>query len=167
MTEYVSPFTFDFETSIIEVDDGTTDVDCSTLYSAIKTAQSGEVGIIYEGIGSGSGLKELGPGVQVGLTVELLGTWQLRFTAGNYVARVAGGNLTGGPEGDPIAYSEGVQTLLIQSAASTVVATGSGVTAQDKIDIASSVRSALNPDLNVVNDGIKKASLLIPHTQSV
>jgi len=55
-----------------------------------------------------------------------LGSWQLRFPSGNYVARVAGGNLVGGPSGDPIAYTAGVQTLLIQSAASTVVTTGGG-----------------------------------------
>jgi hypothetical protein len=75
----------------------------------------------------GSGLDELGPGVQVGLSVSLLGDWQLRFAAGAYIARVAGGNLIGGPSGDPIAYSEGVQILLIQSAASTVVSLGGSV----------------------------------------
>jgi hypothetical protein len=56
-----------------------------------------------------------------------LGSWQLRFPAGNYIARVAGGNLIGGPSGDPIAYTAGVQTLLIQSAASTVVTEGGSV----------------------------------------
>lgn len=124
MSVYVAPFTFRFETSVIEVDAGTADVDCLSLYAAIKVAQASEEGIIYERIGVGSGLSELGPGVQVGLTVELLGSWQLRFANGNYIARVAGGNLVGGPSGDPIAYSPGVQTLLIQSAASTVVTAG-------------------------------------------
>jgi hypothetical protein len=79
-------------------------------------------GIIYERVGKGSGLNSLGPGVQVGITVELLGSWQIRFPAlGDYSARIAGGNLIGGPGGDPIAYTPGVQVLLIQSAASTVV----------------------------------------------
>ena len=126
MSYYSAPFTFNFTTSIIDVDVGVTDVDCSTFYSAIKLAQASEEGIIYDRIGKGSGLDTLGPGVQVGLTVELLGAWQLRFPAGNYIARVAGGNLIGGPGGDPIAYTAGVQTLLIQSAASTVVQGGSG-----------------------------------------
>lgn len=121
MSIYLAPFTFRFDSSFIDVDAGTADVDCASLYAAIKVAQASEEGIIYERIGVGSGLSELGPGVQVGLTVELLGSWQLRFANGNYIARVAGGNLVGGPQGDPIAYSAGVQTLLIQSAASTVV----------------------------------------------
>lgn len=130
MPFYVAPFTFQFDTSRIEVDAGVTDVDCGNLYDAIKLAQASEAGILYEKISTGSGLEQLGPGVQTGLTVQLLGAWQLEFSAGNYVARVAGGNLIGGPGGDPIAYSAGVQTLLIQSAASTVVtASGSVPTA--------------------------------------
>jgi hypothetical protein len=127
MTFYIAPFTFDFAVSKIDVDAGVTDVDCATLYAAVKAAQASEEGIIYDRIGKGSGLSALGPGVQVGLTVELLGTWQLRFPAGNYVARIAGGNFIGGPGGDPIAYTAGVQTLLIQSAASTVVTAGGSV----------------------------------------
>lgn len=124
MSYYVAPFTFQFGTTLIEVDSGVTDVDCSALYDAIKLAQASEEGIIYDRIGSGTGLNTLGPGVQTGLTVELLGNWQLKFPTGNYIARVAGGNLIGGPSDDPIAYSAGVQALLIQSANSTVVTTG-------------------------------------------
>ena len=123
-------YTFNFSSSIIDVAEGVSDVDCADLYLACKLSQASEEGVIYERIAAGSGLVSLGPGVEVGLTVELLGAWQLRFAPGNYVARVAGGNLVGGPGGDPIAYSAGVQTLLIQSAASTVVTAdgGAGIT---------------------------------------
>jgi hypothetical protein len=124
---YSAPFTFDFAAARIDVDAGTYDVDVGDLYTAIKLAQASAEGIINDRISSGSGLVALGPGVQVGLTVELLGSWQLRFPAGNYIARVAGGNLVGGPGGDPIAYTAGVQALLIQSAASTVVTAGGSV----------------------------------------
>jgi hypothetical protein len=127
MSYYVSPFTFDFTTSKIHIDVGVTDVDCIVLYGAIKTAQASEEGIIYAQIGRASGLNVLGPGVQVGITVQLLGSWQLQFPSGNYIARVAGGNLIGGPSDDPIAYTAGVQTLLIQSAASTVVIQGGSI----------------------------------------
>lgn len=127
MPYYAAPFTFNFAASMIDVDAGIADVDCAALYSAIKLAQASEEGIIYDRVGKGSGLSALGPGVQVGLTVEILGVWQLRFPAGNYIARIAGGNFIGGPGGDPIAYTAGVQTLLIQSAASTVVTAGGSV----------------------------------------
>jgi len=126
MPYYSAPFTFNFQTTLVEVDAGVVDVDCNVLYDAIKLAQWSEEGIIYDRIGQGSGLNDLGPGVQVGITVELLGAWQLKFPAGNYVARIAGGNLVGGPGDDPIAYSAGVQALLIQSANATVVTTGGG-----------------------------------------
>jgi len=145
MPYYVAPFTFQFGTTLIEVDSGVTDVDCSALYDAIKLAQASEEGIIYDRIGSGTGLNTLGPGVQTGLTVELLGNWQLKFPTGNYIARVAGGNLIGGPSDDPIAYSAGVQALLIQSANSTVVATGGSALTSQEHDLL--VKAAKNATL--------------------
>ena len=145
MAYYAAPFTFNFSTSNIAVDSGVTDVDCIDLYTAVKLAQASQEGIIYDRIGSGSGLNELGPGVQVGITVELLGAWQLQFPTGSYIARVAGGNLIGGPSGDPIAYSAGVQTLLIQSAASTVVTTGGSALTTTEHDLL--VKSAKNATL--------------------
>lgn len=154
MAYYIAPFTFDFVTSRIDVDAGVDDVDCLTLYNAIKAAQASEEGIIYERIGQGSGLSTLGPGVQVGLTVEILGPWQLRFPAGNYIARIAGGNFIGGPSGDPIAYTAGVQTLLIQSAASTVVTAGGSVptAAQNAAAVLAAAQAApIHADIRKVN----------------
>lgn len=121
MPYYKEPFTFNFDDQQIAIDSGVEAVDCAALYDGIKEAQASEEGIIYNRIGSGSGLDSLGAGVQTGLTVALLGSWQLLFPTGNYIATIAGGNLVGGPNGDPVAYSAGVQTLLIQSANSTVV----------------------------------------------
>jgi hypothetical protein len=127
MSFYQAPFTIDFVEDCIEIDAGVTDIEVIPLWTTIKAAQSSEEGIIHERIAIGSGLNTLAAGVQTGLTVELLGDWQICFPAGNYVARVGGGNLIGGPGGDPIAYSAGVQTLLIQSAASTVVTAGGSI----------------------------------------
>lgn len=155
MAYYAAPFTFDFATSRIDVDVGVTDVDCAALYTAIKAAQASEEGIIYDRIGRGSGLDTLGPGVQVGLTVEVLGAWQLRFPAGNYTARIAGGNFIGGPGGDPIAYTAGVQTLLIQSAASTVVTAGGSVptAAQNAAAVLAAAQAApIHADIRKVNN---------------
>jgi len=163
MAFYFAPFTFNFQTAYIDVDAGVTDVDVIALYDAIKLAQASEEGIIYETAGKASGLNQLGPGVQVGITVELLGSWQLRFPAGDYTARVAGGNLIGGFGGDPIAYSAGVQTLLIQSAAATVV-TSDGSSVAPTV---SQIVAGLKPSLTVINDGVKKSSLLVPHTTNI
>ncbi len=121
MSYYIAPFTFDYAAERIQVDAAVADVDVIELYAAIRDAQATEEGILHGPIASGSGLVALGGGVQVGITVQLLGGWNLRFAEGAYIARVTSGNLVGGPGGDPIAYSAGVQVLLLQSAASTVV----------------------------------------------
>lgn len=128
MASYIAPFTFDFQAQRVRVDGGTTFVDVGLLYEAAEVAQASDEGILYGRIAIGSGLSDLGGGVRVGLTVELLESWQLEFQAGAYTVKIGGGNLIGGPAGDPVAYSAGVQTLLIQSAASTVaeVTTGGG-----------------------------------------
>jgi hypothetical protein len=118
-------YTFDHVTSLINVSASQTTVDCQALYSAIAAHQASEVGIVYDKIAIASGLNQLGENVQTGVTVELLGSWQIKFAAGNYVASVIAGNLIGGLDGDPIAYSAGVQVLLIQSASSTVVTSSS------------------------------------------
>jgi hypothetical protein len=123
---------FDFLNSLIEIADGQTDVDVQDLIDAIREAEATETGIAYGRIASASGKESLGGAVAVGITVELEDPWQLHFEAGSYIAKVSGGNLVGGPAGDPIAYSAGVQVLLIQSAASTVVETGgTGLTAEE------------------------------------
>lgn len=135
MSYYAEPFTFDFTLHQINVDDGVSNVDLTDLYDAIKLARASEEGILYDEIAFGSGLVPLGDGVFVGLTVGLVGTWQLHFFEGAYIAKVAGGNLVGGPSGDPIAYSAGVQTVLQQSAASTVVSlSGSVPSAEETAD---------------------------------
>jgi hypothetical protein len=160
MSYYSAPFTFDFGQSMIDVNNGVVDVDCAELYRALRLAQASEEGIIHEPIGKGSGLNVLGPGVQVGLTVALLGAWQLRFPAGDYVVRIAGGNLISEGTGDPIAYTPGVQAVLIQSAASTVVTADGGSLAPTVPQIVAGLR----PGLETINDGVKKASTLVPHT---
>lgn len=121
MPYVAAPFTFEFDTSRIRVDIGSPDVSVIDLYRSIQVARASEEGILYDAIGVGSGLVQLGAGTRVGLTVALLGSWQVKFAEGAYIARVTDGNLVGGPGDDPIAYSAGVQVLLIQSAASTVV----------------------------------------------
>ena len=156
MSYYVAPFTFDFQSTCIFVDGGSTDIEVIPLWTAIKEAQASEEGIIYDPIGIGSGLNALAAGVQTGLTVELMGNWQVCFPSGNYIARVGGGNLIGGPGDDPIAYSAGVQTLLLQSAASTVVTAGGSIPTSAQID-------TIIANQSIINVGVKKASLLIPH----
>jgi len=125
-------YLFDFGTKLIHILSPQTEVDIQDLLDEIRTQEATEKGITYGKIADASGKEVLGGSVSVGVTLELLG-WQIKFWEGNYIAKVAGGNLVGGVSGDPVAYSAGVQTLLIQSAASTVVqvSTGSGLSSEE------------------------------------
>jgi len=133
-------YSFDFTNKLIEVLNPQTDVDVQDLYDACRQAEDSEVGIQYGQIVSASGKESLGSGVSIGLTIELL-EWQLHFWDGSYMAKIAGGNLVGGVGGDPVAYTAGVQVLLIQSAASTVVqiSAGSGLSTEEHDQLMSAV----------------------------
>lgn len=122
-------FTFDFINSQIQISKAESDVDIQDLINQIRSAEETVEGIFYDKIANAEGKTELGTGVQVGITLELLGLWQLKFEddfGAGYIASVTGGNLTGGLNGDSIAYSAGVQALVVQSAAATIVTTGGG-----------------------------------------
>jgi hypothetical protein len=127
-------YVFDFQNTLIEITSPQTDVDIQELIDEIRTVESSAQGIAYPRIANAAGKESLGAGVEVGITVELLNGWQLHFWAGSYTATIAGGNLVGGPAGDPIAYTAGVQVVLIQSAASTIVSTGGSALTQEEHD---------------------------------
>lgn len=114
-----------FQDELIYVTSPQTDVLVQDLIDIIRDREDDEEGILYPKIADASGKEDLGEGVRVGITLNLLDDWQVKFWDGNYIAKVSGGNLVGGPAGDPVAYSPGVQVLLIQSAASTIIDLGS------------------------------------------
>jgi hypothetical protein len=129
----------DWDNKQILVTSPQTDVLAQDLIDFIRAAEDDEEGIVVPQIASASGKESLGGSVATGITLELLDDWQLKFWAGSYTATISGGNLIGGIAGDPVAYTAGVQVVIIQSAASTIVVTGSGVTEQDMEDIAAEV----------------------------
>jgi len=158
MSFYSAPFTFDFIAARIEIDAGVTALDCGALYEAIKQAQASEAGVIHPRIAAGSGRNALGPGVWTALTLELLAPWQVRFPPGAYSVTISGGNLIGGPNGDPLADCPGVTIVLIQSTAATLVAGGSG--AGSASDIANAVwRAPLDtqPGVETAGAALKRA----------
>jgi hypothetical protein len=127
-------YDYDFSNKIIDIPFSITEVLLLDLLGDIRSAEETAQGIGYGQIASASGGESLGGSVSVGVTVNLLDDWQIRFASGNYIAKVSGGNLVGGLGGDPIAYSSGVQVLLVQSAASTIVttSTGSGLSSEER-----------------------------------
>jgi len=121
---------FDYTSSLIHITSPQTTLSCQELLDAIRGHEASEEGIVHDTIATASGKEALDSSVSVGITVNLISPWQIMFwepddpMLDNYIAKVAGGNLVGGISGDPVAYSAGVQVLLVQSAASTVVTTG-------------------------------------------
>lgn len=115
-----------------------------SLINAIRTEEASERGIVYDQIATAAGKDDLGGSVSVGITVSLLSTWKLDFASGSYQATVTGGNLSDAL--NRINNTGSPQVLVNSSAAGTLVAVGSGVTAQDKTDIANAVRSLAESD---------------------
>ena len=124
---------FDHSNHLINITSPQDTLSCQDLLDAIRTEEATATGIRYDPIATASGKEDLGSGVTVGMTVSLVSPWQVKFWSGNYIAKVVGGNQVGGVAGDPIAYSAGVQVLLVQSAASTIVttSTGSGLSTEE------------------------------------
>lgn len=113
--------TFDQTNKLINITSPQDTLTCQDLINAIREEEASATGIQYPKIANASGKESLGAGVEVGMTVNLIDPWQVKFWEGNYIAKITGGNLVGGLGGDPVAYSAGVQVLLVQSAASTIV----------------------------------------------
>lgn len=124
------------------------------LLSDIRLAEATEQGITYGQIASASGKESLGGEVAVGVTVQLLDDWQVVFPAGNYIATISGGNLVGGLLGNPVAYVAGVQILNIQSAASTVVSTSTGVSTSDRALLETAAAKATAAEKMLKNDAV-------------
>jgi hypothetical protein len=145
-------------TKQIEVSSPQVVITAQDLINDIRDFEYSWDGMAYERIADASGKEDLGNGVSVGITVSLLSPWQILWYVGNYIATISGGNLVGGLGGDPVAYTAGVQVVIIQSAASTVVATGSGVLPSDVEDIKDAVWDAQTSDHQIVGSTGKALS---------
>lgn len=154
-------YSFDFINNIINVTSPQVEVTCQELINEIRNIEDEQINIGYPSIASATGKQSLGGGVTVGITIELLNNWQVKFWNGNYIAKVTGGNLVGGLGGDPIAYSAGVQVLLIQSAASTIVTTGSGpLTSEQNSQLMATALETTAQDVKTSTDTINWSDIV-------
>lgn len=130
--------TFDRINKIIEVEAPATEIEVQDLANAIQQWQSLQENIDVPQVATASGKTELSTGVVVGITLELLDNWQLKFedrVGPAWVQCVVKeGNLVGGILENPIATSTFVQVKLIQSAAATIVTTGGSALTTEEHD---------------------------------
>ena len=141
---------FDFQNTIIDIGSPQTELDVQDLVNEIRTVEATVEGIAYPQIINASGKEILadpaGGTVRVSITADIQGNWQLKFWVGDYTAIIYGGNLVGGLGDDPVAYSAGVQVLLIQSAYATLISTGvSGLTAGESTQLFTLDTSGIAP----------------------
>jgi hypothetical protein len=122
---------FNFYEQIIDVLEPQTEVVIQDLLNQIRDQEYSVLGVAFDKIADATGKDDLGGGVVTGITLTLMPNWQLRFWEGEYVASITGGNLVGGKDGNPLAFTAGVQVRLVQSAASTLVTGGSALTSEE------------------------------------
>lgn len=128
---------YDGDGYAIEVDFTNNEINCSNdidtllvqdLNNVIREAEASPIGMCFDTICNTSGKEDLDVdnGVQVGITLELLGNWLVysEKTSGRF--RVTGGNLLRSDGEDPFKENTLVSYVNIQSAASTIVSVSSG-----------------------------------------
>lgn len=116
---------FDFYNSIITVPDPDTTLDMQYLIDQIRDEEDELVpSFSYPKIADASGKNSLGGGIYTAITVTLLDNWRVMFEArggpNTVQCTISGGNLVGGPGGNPVAPSAYTQVLNLSSAAGTI-----------------------------------------------
>lgn len=119
------PLSFDFYNSIITVPSSDTSLDMQYLIDQIRdTEDELTPGEAYPKIADASGKESLGGGIFTAITVRLLDNWRVMFEArpspDTIQCTISGGNLVGGPGGNPIAPSAFTQVVNLSSAAGTI-----------------------------------------------
>lgn len=115
---------FDRVNKIIEVEAPGTEVTIQKLIDAIRAWEDEQENMDVSQMAKASGKESLGGGIAVGITLELLNDWRVKFEdrpGPDYVqCTVHQGNLVGGIAGNPVKESAYTQVKVILSAAGTV-----------------------------------------------
>ena len=151
-------FTFNFDTQVIDVESSVSSLDVYDLWVAIRTAAGSDVGITYPVIARASGLDELdsAQGISTFITVTLFDNWEVNSLKVGGKFTLTGGNLLRLDGEDPFLDNPAITYFAFFSQAGTLttVTTGSGVTEQDKQDIAGLINPNID-DVQASTDAIK------------
>lgn len=129
---------FDFADQRIDIDATIDNMLVENLWTAIKEAQAETEGISYDQIATGSGLNELGTGVNTFLTVTLLSNWEVNTLKTSGKFEVSGGNLIRDDGADPFRDNPSITYIafLSQAGIATQIETGvSGLTAEESAQL--------------------------------
>lgn len=149
------PLAIDYFNNIVAVTEPTISVDAQVLHDFIEDEMASPVGLVSDGANAsflGDILKPEGkiedennPGIFSQIILVFNPEWQVQFWQGSGYTRIFGGKIVGGLNGQPMKASgaAGDITVLESPVDGLTIATGSGVTDQDKIDISNKVRDTL------------------------
>jgi len=100
-------------------------------------------------------------------TIEILPPYSVEFEDGQYTVVLQGSNNNIFDVANGILVRNQVQVLSTNSSGLIVTSGSGGGSYPTTTQIAERVRTELEPDLTVINNGVKNASLLIPHTTNI
>ena len=124
-------------TKIVHITSPTDTVTIQELVNTIRDWEDELENMSYAKVVDAVGKADLGSSVYTAITMTLSSTWQIQFWSGVTLGTVKDGNLVGGVSGEPIKATGGSDTIVvINQVGGTIAVSGSGVTPQDKIDIA-------------------------------
>jgi hypothetical protein len=137
------PLEIDWENELILITSPTVDVDMQELHDFIEDNMASARGSTHEDILNPEGKIEdpNNPGVYSQIIVVLNSPWQVQFWGGSGYTRIYGGKLVGGLNDEPMKATgtAGDITVLESPVDGLTVVSGSGITQQDKLDIAAEV----------------------------
>jgi len=129
-------------------------------------AFGGPVGTLQDAVIDAEGKVEVGGGFDAGIIMTLHSNWYVEFWDGAVLGTVKDGNVSGGKDSRPVRCAVGSSDTALQLGlvGGTIVATGSGVTEQDKDDIADKVLQEAIGDHDSVSGSLAE---YLSHMQKV
>lgn len=127
----MATFSYNFDTRIVTVDSPDTEITIQELLNDIRNTEDNLANLDDDIIAVASGKQDLGGGVSVGITLELINDWKLAFEAragpSYELMRVNGGNLIGrdltGNIVFPISPTAFTSVVIAQSSSATIIST--------------------------------------------
>ncbi len=137
------PLVIDWFNSLIKITSPTTNVDGQVLHDFIEDQMATPVGVLTSDILNPEGKIEdpSNPGVFSQIIIILNSPWQIQFWGGSGYTRIFGAKVVGGLA-DEVLKATGTAgdiTVLESPVDGLTVVSGSGITEQDKLDIADRV----------------------------
>ena len=155
--------TFDGSNKIIFVNEGVTEINIQQdVYSAWKEWSQYENNVQFDPAVRATGGDPLGNGQFAGDIYFLTNDWKLRI---DVTKTTVDGTLFS--DDFPTAYYDFSGTAIFPITVSNLVRVVETQASLDNAAIAAAVVAALDPSLTTINEGVKKASKLIPHSTDI